>query len=267
MKEKVKSAGGNTEGELRCSLEWYNYDDLDLHLIEPSGYEISFRGKMSSYTKGKLDVDMNAGGGSTRTPVENIIHPFGAPNIEGSYELFVHQYEKRENQDIGFRVEIECQNNGEVFTFEHSEPLRTGQKVSVATFNYSRDKGLTFQTQLNSTQMSKEIWNLSTNKFYGVNSIMFSPNHWDEAIGNKHLFFMIKGAENQDPLVRGFFNEFLKEELTPHKRVFEAMAGRMEVASQPYERQLSGIGFSTTQRDQLVVRVKGHLDRVIKVVF
>ncbi len=97
---------------------------------------------------------------------------------------------------------------------------------------------------------------------------MFSPKLWDEnGVGNKHVFFMIKEAENQDPLVRGFFNEFLKQELTPHKRVFEAMAGKMNVESQPFDKQLSGIGFSTTQRNNLIVRVKGRFDRMIKVVF
>lgn len=35
IKERVKQAGGNVDGELRISLSWFNFDDLDLHVIEP----------------------------------------------------------------------------------------------------------------------------------------------------------------------------------------------------------------------------------------
>lgn len=75
IKERVKNAGGNVYGDLRCSLSWFNYDDLDLHMIEPDGYEISFmnRGRQSP-NHGELDVDMNAGMGQTRKAVENICY-------------------------------------------------------------------------------------------------------------------------------------------------------------------------------------------------
>lgn len=39
FKEKVKAAGGNVDGFMRCSLHWFNYDDLDLHVTEPGGRE------------------------------------------------------------------------------------------------------------------------------------------------------------------------------------------------------------------------------------
>lgn len=42
FKEKVKAAGGNVNGFLRCSLHWFNYDDLDLHVTEPGGNEIYY---------------------------------------------------------------------------------------------------------------------------------------------------------------------------------------------------------------------------------
>jgi hypothetical protein len=40
IKEKVKKAGGNVNGVLRCSLHWFNYDDLDIHVVEPHGAHI-----------------------------------------------------------------------------------------------------------------------------------------------------------------------------------------------------------------------------------
>lgn len=68
FKEKVKAAGGNVNGFLRCSLHWFNYDDLDLHVTEPGGSEIYF-GHKNGYSGGVLDVDMNAGSGKTRDAV------------------------------------------------------------------------------------------------------------------------------------------------------------------------------------------------------
>ena len=43
FKEKVKAAGGNVDGFMRCSLHWFNYDDL--HVTEPGGREIYYGSK------------------------------------------------------------------------------------------------------------------------------------------------------------------------------------------------------------------------------
>lgn len=69
IKEKVRAAGGQTEGFLRCSLAWSNYDDLDLHVVEPNNLEIYYSNRIGR-SGGKLDVDENAGYGKTRKPVE-----------------------------------------------------------------------------------------------------------------------------------------------------------------------------------------------------
>lgn len=262
LKQKVKMAGGKVEGVLRASLEWFNYDDLDLHVIEPSGNEIYYASKYSK-TGGELDVDMNAGGSrSSRTPVENIIYQTNRNMQEGVYKVFVNQFCKRERVDVGFSVEIECE--GETFAFDYNQEVNG--KVLVATFEYSKSKGVTIKQSIDSKSVSKELWGLNTNQWHQVNCLMWSPNHWDSnGVGNKHLFFMLSKAENKDAIVRGFFNEFLKGELMEHKRVFEAIGSRLNVSSQPYERQLSGVGFSTTQRASLTLRVKGRTDRVLKV--
>jgi len=60
IKERVKAAGGQVTGELRVSLSWFNFDDLDLHVVTPNGGEKIFYGhKKDNVTKGQLDVDIN----------------------------------------------------------------------------------------------------------------------------------------------------------------------------------------------------------------
>lgn len=264
IKEKVKAAGGRTEAELRCSLAWYNYDDLDLYVIEPDGNRIWFRKKISA-TGGNLDVDMNAGSGQTRQAVENIAWPDKQTMKEGVYEVFVNQYSRRQTIDIGFEVETDCQ--GQLLSFRYDKSLRDNETIQVAKFHYSKADGVKLIGSMESIGKTntQTIWGLNTNSFHPVNIVMPSPNHWSGAgTGNAHLFFMIPEARN-DETVRGFFNEFLSPELEKHKRVFEALGGRMKV--EPADKQVSGLGFSMTQHTDLVVRVKGSVSRILKIKF
>lgn len=264
IKERVKAAGGNVSGDVCCRLAWFNYDDLDLHMIEPDGYEIYFgnRGRKSR-CGGDLDVDMNAGRGSTRTPVENIVYDSVSTMKEGKYRLFVNNYMKRESTDVGFTVE--CDFKGTTHTFVHEGAIADKNNVTVVEFNYSKKNGITILNSLPSTMKSKEIWGLNTLTYVPVNAIMLSPNYWDgKGVGNKHYFFMLDGCVN-DGSARGFFNEFLKEELNKHRKVFEIVGSKM--TTKESKDQLSGLGFSSTQRNSVMLRVKGSFTRVIKVNF
>lgn len=264
IKERVKAAGGNVSGDVCCRLAWFNYDDLDLHLIEPDGYEIYFgnRGRKSR-CGGDLDVDMNAGSGKTRTPVENIVYENVSTMKEGNYKLFVYNYNKRESDNVGF--EVECDFLGSVHKFVYENPVRGSTKVDVVEFNYSKKKGITIVKSLPSTTRTKEVWGINTLTYVPVNAIMLSPNYWDDkGVGNKHYFFMLDGCVN-DGSARGFFNEFLKEELNKHRKVFEIVGSKM--TTKESKDQLSGLGFSSTQRNSVMLRVKGSFTRVIKVNF
>ena len=120
-------------------------------------------------------------------------------------------------------------------------------------------------SSLRSVQVAgKEIWNVQTNSFVPVNTIINSPNFWEGDKGNKHTFFLIDGCKT-DEETRGFFNEFLKEELNPHRKVFELLGERTKV--QPTDDQLSGLGFSSTKRDEVTVRVSGKTKRTFLVKF
>jgi hypothetical protein len=263
IKERVKQAGGNVTGDFRASLAWFNHDDLDLHLREPNRFDIGFQSKVDTTTGGNLDVDMNAGHGATRTAVENITFPQRGRMAEGEYTLYVNQYCQRESIDGGFELEMEF--DGVVHSFAWPNILKTSQNVVVCKFRYSRKEGLTIIESLPSKQTSKTVWGLPTQAFHKVRATMLSPNQWDgREIGNRHFFFMLDGCMN-DGTARGFFNEFLSESLTPHRKVLEMVGARMK--TEAFGTQLSGLGFSSTQRNHLFCRVAGSFTRVVKVLF
>lgn len=251
FKEKVKAAGGNVEGFMRCSLHWFNYDDLDVHVMEPSGNEIYYVNRRSYKTGGTLDVDMNAGSGKTRDAVENIVWTDRSNLTPGRYTVFVNQFNKRESIDVGFEFEIEV--DGELHKFAYDKVVKGN--VTVAYIDVSRN-GITVSPVLpsNASYKSKTEWGIDTMKFQKVSCIMLSPNYWEgNSVGNKHYFFMLDGCKNPDP-VRGFFNEYLRADLEKdHRRVFEALASKAK--TEYSDNQLSGLGFSSTQRNELIVKV------------
>ena len=263
MKERVKNAGGNVTGDLCCRLGWYNYDDLDFQMTEPNGNIIFFAYKKSPATGGQLDVDMNAGTGKSRSAVENIFYQNRNKMIEGTYTLAVNQFAKRETIDVGFDVEIDYL--GDVMHFSYGKAVQDKGTIKVATFEYTHKDGFKLISGLPSTKKSKTVWNVQTNEFRRVTICMNSPNFWDEnGSGNKHYFFMLEDCQN-DKCARGFFNEFLKEEYNEHRKVFEMIGSKMKAESADH--QLSGLGFSSTQRNSLICKVTGNFSRTIKITF
>lgn len=265
MKERVKNAGGAVDGVLRFSIQWnagtdWNRDDFDAHCKTPCQH-ISFSHMVDHVTRGRLDVDViNPEKG--KPAVENITWADKSEMVDGDYEFFVHNY-FHSNGISGFTAEIEF--DGQIYEFEYDKPLRQGQNVPVATVTL-KDGVFTIKKKLPSTTSSREIWGVNTNQFVPVTVMCYSPNYWDEqtGIGHKHYLFMLNGCVNEDT-PNGFFNEFLKQELVQHKRVFEALGSKMHVADDP--NQLSGIGFSSTKRDDVIVKVKGATERVLKIKF
>lgn len=261
MKERVKAAGGKVDGVLRFSLQW-NEDgnsivDLDAHCAEPYG-EIYYAHKLNTASGGNLDVDMI---NPPKTGVENITWPSLSKMKEGVYRFYVVNFNSKGHD--GFTAEIEF--NGEIHSFSYKGMLR-GQ-VDIAKVTLS--KGIfTIESLLPSSSIgvkSKEVWNVETQKFQKVSLVTKSPNYWgNNKGGNEHLFFILDGAKN-DEVARGFFNEFLKPDLEKHKRVFEALGGKMKV--EPADKQLSGIGFSSTTKGEVIVKVTGATSRTLKVKF
>lgn len=265
IKERVKKAGGSVVGDLCCRLAWDYRDDLDFWMKEPGGHTIYFGNRNTvSPNGGKLDVDANGGSGMMDEPVENIFYASQSKMREGTYELSVNNYTRRDNDKRGFEVEVEF--DGQTFRFAYEKALRTGETVQVAKIKYSKKSGFEIIESLPSSQSTKTFWGVQTQQFHKVSAIMNSPNYWDgeTGVGNNHLFFMLEGCKN-DGTARGFFNEFLKSELDPHRKVLEMVGSKMKVADSTD--QLSGLGFSSTKKETLICRVKGSFSRPIKIVF
>lgn len=259
IKEKVKAAGGNVTGDVCCRLAWYNTDDLDFHMQEAGGFHIYYNDKRSSRTGGQLDVDMNVSH-LVRDPVENIFYGSRSSMAKGIYVLSVHQFTKRETVDVGFDVEIDIQ--GTVHRFSYEKPV--AGTVEVAKMNVT-DQGIEVIPVLPSSQATREKWSIKTQQFVRVTALMLSPNFWDgKGVGNKHFLFMLDGCKN-DGSARGFYNEFLTGELETHRKTMEIVGSRMR--TEQSDDQLSGLGFSSTQRNNLVVKVSGSFNRTIRVTF
>lgn len=260
IKERVKEAGGSVDGALRCSLSWSNYDDLDLHVIEPNRNKIYFSDKKSRFSGAQLDVDMNAGGRQSRSPVENIIFPTKDRMQEGNYKVLVNNFAHRESKDSGYQVQLEF--DGQIFDFEFKNNPKDGDTHTVVEFTFTKKDGIVFKGEVKSNVLSKEKWGLKTNQFHKVTKFMLSPNHWDEKVGNKHYMFFLESCVS-DEAPRPFFNEFLKSELEVHRKTMEQVGAKIKIEDSI--NQLSGIGFSETVRNSLLVEVQGKFKRVLRV--
>ena len=236
--ERVKRAGGNVEGALRVSLGWFNADDLDLHCVKPNGDEIYFGNKA-----GILDVDMNAGSpDNSIDPVENMV--WKKIPRDGTYRFFVRQFSKRSDLNVGFDIEVHV--DGKVHSGSYSHIARGNIDAVNITIKNGAVTDIKFGSNMVQNARSIDSWGISTNTEVNVTSVMLSPNRWGSSVhGQAHFFFTVKDAHNPDP-VRGFYNEYLRNDLSKYSKVFELLGIRKQI--EPAQNQLAGFGFSSTVR-------------------
>lgn len=267
MKQQVKNLGGNVDGVLRFSIRWnagkeYNRNDFDAHCNLPHGGHVYYVNKIHRNSGINLDVDIV-------TPVrdvpaiENIAFPNKADLEKGTYRLFVNCFNDRGGQD-GFEAEVEFDD--QVYYFNYPQSMRTGEDITIAEVEFDGNEFKIIRSLNSIGSVNREYWNIKERSFVPVTIMMYSPNYWNKQhrIGNKHYFFMLKDCINPDT-PNGFFNEYLDNNLNKHRKVFEALGREMRVEEDT--NQLSGLGFSTTQRNELIVKTKGNIERIFKIKF
>jgi hypothetical protein len=118
-------------GDVKITLSFEPIHDLDLHVIEPGGSEISFEHPTSA-SGGKLDLDSGANCTISVASAENIYWPTGAAPT-GEYRVRVQDFEPCDPGPIPFTLRIE--NGGVVDTYQHTFPdLAQGKVIDVASF-------------------------------------------------------------------------------------------------------------------------------------
>ena len=259
IKENVKSAGGVVEGDLRFSIQWndgvVNENDLDAHCISPVSH--IYYGSKSGRCSGNLDVDII--NPNRQVAVENIIYPSKENMPKGSYQFKVVNYSDRGGSDFKAQIEIE----GTIYNYEVKG--RINKDYNIATVIYTRN---TFEIKhhIPCSESKRVIDGISTKEFNTVSSIMLSPNYWGEnKVGNKHYMFLVEGCKNEDT-IRGLYNEFLSEDLMKHRKVFDTLGSKL--LCQSVETQLSGFGFSSTLRNELLTKVvSGNITKLYNIKF
>lgn len=274
IKQAVKDAGGNVEGVLNFRLAWNDgpnandNSDLDAWVQQPDGVQIGFSTEyrkdknplLRTTMSGQLDVDNTSPNG--KMAVENITWTQSEKMRDGIFKFWVNQWAARNSQ--GFKVEIEF--DGETYCYEYNRPISDKANVAVAEV-VLKDGKFSIKHLLPEVggSASKEIYGLETNKFHRVNLICLSPNHWGQnSVGNKHYLFMLHGCKAPGK-IRSFHNENLIPELLQHRKVMEVLGATSNIEST--DKQLSGLGFNATVRDEVIARLSGSHKRTVRIKF
>lgn len=135
LQARLEREGAMT-GDVQISLMWENYNDLDLHVVCPSGERIHGGNKLSQ-CGGELDVDANVRP-ETKKPVENVVWDDDTAQA-GEYQVYVHHYKKhkkrRTKDPTKFKVIVN--NIGELLEFDgklsHGDPIKLVAQFEVPT--------------------------------------------------------------------------------------------------------------------------------------
>jgi hypothetical protein len=277
LRQRVESAGGRTDGPFRFTNSWNhegrrNASLMDLHVLLPGcaapkqgcqsaphgrgngGKRVGWDARTNALTGAAQDVDYVSAAPAGYVPIENISFPDKSRMPEGPYECYIHNWSLRAPNNGGFKAQLEV--DGVIFDYDYPKPVKQYEWIHVATVTLKSGE-FSVEHRIPSSATSREKWGVKTLEPVKVQTILLSPNHWEGAgeVGNKHWFFVLEGCKVDVP-VRGFYNEFLVNELTPHRKVFEVLGSQLKC--QPADSQLSGVGFSETRRDVVAALADGR---------
>lgn len=280
MREKVRAKGGNVDGAFRFTHSW-NWDAdkpntslMDLHVFMPgckmisgaspqcTGRRVGWNHRTDPASGGVQDVDYTEAAPAGYVPVENITFPQLSKMPEGTYQCKIHNWSLRKPTLSGFQAEIEFA--GQIHQYQYDKPLGNKEWVDVAEVELKNGQ-FTIKHLLPPQNANQTRWGITTNQWRQVKAITLSPNHWEKPTGNLHYMFMLEGCMS-DEKTRGFYNEFLNNDLQAHRKVTELLADKVEVIAAEGA-ELSGLGFSDTEKKSLFVEIESSFKRVVKVLF
>lgn len=279
LAEMVESKGGRTDGVFRFTHSWNELEPnrslMDLHVFMPTnkhradgchdtygvGRRVGWNQRQDSLSGGVQDVDYVEPAPHGYVPVENITFPTISKMPEGKYICKIHNWNFR---NTGGKGRAEIAFGGDVYQYIYPA---TKQKewVTIAEVTLKDGKFSIEHHIKPSDELSKEVYGLETNQFHKVNLVCLSPNHWgNNNVGNKHYFFMLEGCKSP-VAIRSFHNENLLPELAAHRKVLEVLGTTNMIEST--KKQLSGLGFNSTVKEELILKLQGSHKRVIKLKF
>lgn len=278
LTEMVEAKGGRTDGVFRFTHSWNelepNQSLMDLHVFMPGcvvpktgggpdvrGRRVGWNHRTDALSGGTQDVDYTSAAPKGYVPVENITFPTLSKMPDGIYTCAIHNWNFR---GTGGRGKAEIAFQGNLFQYEYPA-TKHHQWVVVAEVTLKNGQ-FSIEHKLPLVgESTKEVYGVETNQFHKVNLVCLSPNHWDDNnVGNKYYFFMLENCKSPTS-IRSFHNENLISDLLDHRKVMEVLGSTNMIEST--DKQLSGLGFNATVRDELIVKLGGNFKRIIKIKF
>ncbi len=117
-------------GDVKITLSFDRLHDLDLHVLEPNGEELSYENN-ASLSGGELDLDSGAMCVPSAVYNENVFWPEGAPS--GQYRVTVVNFKQCTPGEIAFSVRVAYDNVVETFPGSFADGTE-GAVFEVVTF-------------------------------------------------------------------------------------------------------------------------------------
>lgn len=107
--ERLQREGAH-QGDVEIALSWNNGNDIDLHVVDPSGEEIYYSHKTAN-SGGWLDVDKQC---NNVSPVEHVFFPTGRAPF-GHYKVYVAHYRKCDYDPTSYRVDVKANGTWQTY--------------------------------------------------------------------------------------------------------------------------------------------------------